>query len=63
MASSLFRRTVTVSVAAERQICVHQDKSGYSSNCALRVLSGISVQLHNNPHETLYHLTLSRDYM
>jgi hypothetical protein len=48
---------VTVSVATEKQICVHQDKSGYSA------LSGMSVQLHNCPHETLYHLLLSRDYM
>ena len=63
VASSLFRRIVTVSVATERQIFVHQDKSGYSRNCPLRVLSEISVQLHDNPHETLYHLPLSRDYM
>lgn len=47
----------TVSVATEKQICVHQDKSGYSA------LSGMSMQLHDSPHETLYRLLLSRDYM
>jgi hypothetical protein len=48
---------VTVSVATEKQICVHQDKSVCSA------LSGMSMQLHNSPHETLYHLLLSRDFM
>jgi hypothetical protein len=54
---------VNVSVAIEKQICVHQDKSGYSRKCLLPALSGNSMQLHNSPHETLYHLPLSRDYM
>jgi len=54
---------VNVSVTTEKQICVNQDKSGYSRKYPLPALSGNSVQLQSSPHDTLYHLPLSRDYM
>jgi hypothetical protein len=54
VSQSLYRYANPLSAHIEMETDVEQ-------GVPLQGLSEISTQLHNNPHETLHHLSLSRD--